>query len=597
MKLLNKLAAAFISGALVIGVGVAIVSNEGFAKEPSAVKAATVGSTYTEGDAVTSSTFDANASYVLKSTNGYYYTGSVSSKWGLTSNSFASAAVITVSGTATSFNAVDTVSNKQIKAVKSNFQLDATGTNLTLGDATVNGKTYSCVQAKGFYLKCNTGSQNKFRFYDSSSYTTTMLPVQLVKLVSGSTTVNVTGVSLNKTELSLTLGVNEEETLTATVAPEDATNKNVSWKTSDGSVATVNNGKVKAVGEGTATITVTTEDGSKTASCEVTVNPAPVVYATGISLSIADTIHTLDSNDTITLVKDSENGTAVIEFNVEVSPSDSTNKGYSWSCNATDNSVITYTDEPNIAVDTSKEGNYTLTVIASGSETTGAVNKTIYIKVEESNIPTLESVSVSGTPLKETQYVGDAFDYSGLTFTAHYSDNSTQSVDGGDIIWDALVAGENPTGTYNDVTVTVSSVTVVQGAFSDIANIGGTTQYISATENGSTYYLKTNGTKAPLATTNKGEATPFTVTLVANDTYQFENGGQYLYCTNANDGIRFGPSTNVNWIVTGPTTNKTGSFTVMNTATNRYLSLYNFQDFRSYNSATATNRHVNQLQV
>ena len=81
----------------------------------------------------------------------------------------------------------------------------------------------------------------------------------------------VTGVSLNKSSLSLTAG-GETETLTATVAPANATNKNVTWKSSNTAIATVTNtGVVNPVAEGTATITVTTADGGKTATCAVTV--------------------------------------------------------------------------------------------------------------------------------------------------------------------------------------------------------------------------------------------------------------------------------------------------------------------------------------
>lgn len=83
--------------------------------------------------------------------------------------------------------------------------------------------------------------------------------------------VAVTGVSLDKTTAKLTEKGQTVE-LKATVAPANATNKNVSFKTSDANVATVDaNGKVTAVANGTATITVTTEDGSKTATCTVTV--------------------------------------------------------------------------------------------------------------------------------------------------------------------------------------------------------------------------------------------------------------------------------------------------------------------------------------
>ena len=92
--------------------------------------------------------------------------------------------------------------------------------------------------------------------------------------------VAVTGVSLDKTTAKLTEKGQTVE-LKATVAPANATNKNVNFKTSDANVATVDaKGKVTAVANGTATITVTTEDGSKTATCTVTVEipktPDPV---------------------------------------------------------------------------------------------------------------------------------------------------------------------------------------------------------------------------------------------------------------------------------------------------------------------------------
>ena len=79
----------------------------------------------------------------------------------------------------------------------------------------------------------------------------------------------VTKVELNKT--SLTLNVGDEETLIPTITPDNATNKNVTWSSDNENVATVENGKVTAVGAGEATITVTTEDGSFTAICTITV--------------------------------------------------------------------------------------------------------------------------------------------------------------------------------------------------------------------------------------------------------------------------------------------------------------------------------------
>ncbi|MCX4380905.1 MAG: Ig-like domain-containing protein [Parabacteroides distasonis] len=73
-----------------------------------------------------------------------------------------------------------------------------------------------------------------------------------------------------------TIKVGESTTLSAAITPSDATDKTVTWSTSDEKVATVNAGKVTAVAEGSATITVTTKDGGKTATCTVTVsNDAP----------------------------------------------------------------------------------------------------------------------------------------------------------------------------------------------------------------------------------------------------------------------------------------------------------------------------------
>lgn len=91
--------------------------------------------------------------------------------------------------------------------------------------------------------------------------------------------VHATGVTLDKTLASVKQG--KTITLTATVEPADAVNKNVTWSSNDASVATVNNGVVTGVATGNAKITVTTEDGSHTASCTVTVTTSlpPVLIA------------------------------------------------------------------------------------------------------------------------------------------------------------------------------------------------------------------------------------------------------------------------------------------------------------------------------
>jgi uncharacterized protein YjdB len=92
--------------------------------------------------------------------------------------------------------------------------------------------------------------------------------------------VAVTGVSLNKTDLSLYIG--DSFTLTATVSPSNATDKTVTWSSSNAGVATVAGGVVTAVAEGTATVTATA--GGKSAKCEVKVEHK-VVNVTGVSLN------------------------------------------------------------------------------------------------------------------------------------------------------------------------------------------------------------------------------------------------------------------------------------------------------------------------
>ena len=90
--------------------------------------------------------------------------------------------------------------------------------------------------------------------------------------------VAVTGVSLNLDELEMQVG-GATQTLVATIAPSNATNQNVTWSSNHPEVASVINGVVTAEGEGTARITVTTEDGGFTDYCDVTVT-VPAVSKT-----------------------------------------------------------------------------------------------------------------------------------------------------------------------------------------------------------------------------------------------------------------------------------------------------------------------------
>jgi len=108
------------------------------------------------------------------------------------------------------------------------------------------------------------------------------------------TPVAVTGVTLDQATMTLTAG-RATGTLVATVAPANATNKSVTWSSSAPAVATVANGVVTPVTAGTTTITVTIVDGGFTATCTVTVNPAPV--AVGDSYGGGIVAYILQSGD------------------------------------------------------------------------------------------------------------------------------------------------------------------------------------------------------------------------------------------------------------------------------------------------------------
>ncbi len=129
-------------------------------------------------------------------------------------------------------------------------------------------------------------------------------------------TINVTGVTLDRSSITLQLNNGTiSEKLTATVEPEDADEKNISWTSSNSDVATVSDGVVTAVSVGTATITVTTMDGNYSASCKVTVEIG-TIYVSGIALDKSD----------ISLIPGE-----TAQLTATVSPSDATDKSISWS--------------------------------------------------------------------------------------------------------------------------------------------------------------------------------------------------------------------------------------------------------------------------
>lgn len=116
----------------------------------------------------------------------------------------------------------------------------------------------------------------------------------------GEIDVPVTGITLSASTAELTIGDDPAlatTTLTAIVAPENATVKDITWSSSDENVATVTaEGVVTAVDEGTADITATTKDGSKTATCTVTVVKASSIPEGAIKVTPEDDWYTMLKN-------------------------------------------------------------------------------------------------------------------------------------------------------------------------------------------------------------------------------------------------------------------------------------------------------------
>lgn len=211
----------------------------------------------------------------------------------------------------------------------------------------------------------------------------------------------VSSISLNKTSLDLTKG--ESKTLVATVTPADATNKTVSWTSSNPSIASVDSkGKVTGTGNGSATITA--KAGDKEATCAVTVT---VLIE---SLSLNKTELTLDKGQSETLV-------AIIK------PDD-----------ATENTVTWYSDDPGVAAVVATSGK----VIAMGGGQTkisAKVEGKIASCIVTVKVP-VESITLSRTDitldegesitLKATVAPKDA-DNQAVTWSS--SDGSIVSVD------------------------------------------------------------------------------------------------------------------------------------------------------------------------
>ncbi len=197
--------------------------------------------------------------------------------------------------------------------------------------------------------------------------------------------VNVDSVSLNLTEETLSIG--ETTALEAVISPANATNKNVSWSSNDDSVATVDeNGIVTAVSKGTATITVTTEDWAKTATCVITVI------------------------EPVTAVEISQNSASVVlneilQLSASVVPSETKYTDIIWS--SSDETVATVSE--NGIVTANKLGIATITATAHNG--VNAVCEIYVVAFEGAEYTEFEcEKTADGTAVRITAYCGTSSD-------------------------------------------------------------------------------------------------------------------------------------------------------------------------------------------
>ncbi len=170
--------------------------------------------------------------------------------------------------------------------------------------------------------------------------------------------IEVTSITLDKTELSLTEG--ETATLTATITPENATDKTVTWTSSDATVAIVDaTGKVTALKAGTATITATSVNG-KTATCTVIVTAKTPEIIEVTSITLDKTELSLTEGETATLT-------------ATITPADATDKIVTWT--TSDKKVATVDPEGNVTG--IKEGTATITATSANGKTASCFVKVI----------------------------------------------------------------------------------------------------------------------------------------------------------------------------------------------------------------------------
>lgn len=296
--------------------------------------------------------------------------------------------------------------------------------------------------------------------YTASSTVTVSAPV-----------VKVTGVKLDQETLDLTAG-EADALLKATIEPANATDTDVIWSSSDDTIATVVNGVVTPVGKGKATITVTTKDGSYTASTTVNVAAPtpPIVIVTGVTL------------DQTTL--DLTVGEGGKTLQATIAPADATNKGVIWSSSDETVAKVVYGVVTPVGVGTAsitvttKDGSYTALTTVHVSEPIPPVVKVTGVRLDQETLD-LTAGETKGI-LKATIAPADATDKD-LIWSS--SDETIATVVNG-VITPVGMGTAIITVTTKDGNYTASTTVTVKAPVKPVTSPGIPTSVTAIAENG-----------------------------------------------------------------------------------------------------------------
>jgi len=308
-------------------------------------------------------------------------------------------------------------------------------------------------------------------------------------------------------QTSATLNIGENLQLSAVLTPADVANPSIIWSSSNTGVATVLNGVVTAVSDGTATITATTQDGGHTATIAVTVSapalppptdPDPAIPVTGITVSPTTAELTIGGTQQLTAT---------------VLPSNATNQNVTWESN--DNSIATVDSDG--LVTAVAEGSAIIIVTTVDGGYTAYSEITVVVATD----PDISVTGVTVSPTTATLYVGDTeqliatvlpSNATNQNVTWESNDNSIATVDSDGLVTAVAEGSATITATTVDGGYTAySEITVVVATDPDVPVTGVTVSPTTAT-------LYVGNTEQLTATVLPSNATNQNVTWSSNNT-------------------------------------------------------------------------------